>query len=68
MSACFASNAPDQAHWTLNSCFGVFRTVWLYLGPFRCLKKLGAKQAEMEQLMQKFMPRNGVGIFRNKRS
>ena len=42
------TNAPDQPHWTLNSCFGVFRTVWLYLGLFRCLKKLGAKRAEME--------------------
>ena len=62
------TNALDQPHWTLNSCFGVFRTVWCYLGPFRCLKKLGAKRAEMEQLMQKFMPRNHVGIFLNKRS
>ena len=26
---------------------------------------LGAKQAEMVQLMQKFMPRSHIGIFRN---
>ena len=63
-----ATNAPDQPHWTLNSCFSVFHTIWLYLGLFRCLKKLGAKRAEMEQLIQKFMPRSRVGIFHNKRS
>ena len=68
MSECFATNAPDQPQWTLNSCFGVFRTVWMYLGPFRCLTKLGAKWAEMEQLMQTFMPRSRAGIFCNERS
>ena len=68
MSEFFATNSPDQPHWTLNSCFGVFRNVWMYLGPFRCLTKLGAKRAEMEQLMQKFLPQSRVGIFRNKRS
>ena len=64
----FATNPLDPLHCSLNSCFGVFRTVWCYLGPFRCHKKLGAKRAEMEQLMQKFVPRSRVGIFRNKRS
>ena len=60
MSECFATNAPDQPQWTLNSCFGVFRTVWMYLGPFRCLTKLGAKRAELVQL---FVPRSRIGIF-----
>ena len=33
------------------------------LGPFGCLTKLGAKRAE---LVQKFVPRSRIGIFRNK--
>ena len=68
MSEFFATNAPDQPHWTLNSCFGVFCKVWMYLGPFRCLTNLGAKRAKMEQLMQTFVPRSRAGIFRNERS
>ena len=70
MKSCWnsAQLTPVSTHWTLNSCFGVFRTIWLYLGPFRCLKKFGAKRAEMEQLMQKFVPQSRVGIFCNKRS
>ena len=42
--------------------FGAFRTIWVHLGPFGCLTKLGAKQTE---LVQKFVPRSRVGIFRN---
>ena len=34
-------------------------------GPFGCLTKLGAKQAE---LVQKFVPRSRVGIVRNERT
>ena len=34
----------------------------MYLGPFGCLTKLGAKWAK---LVQKFVPRTRVGIFRN---
>ena len=34
----------------------------MYLGPFGCLTKLGAKRAE---LVQKFEPRSRIGIFRN---
>ena len=30
----FIMNAPDPRHWTLNSCFTAFSTIWLYLGPF----------------------------------
>jgi len=37
----------------------------VHLGPFGCLTKLGAKQAE---LVQNFMPRSRVGIFRNERT
>ena len=37
----------------------------MHLGPFGCLTKLGEKQAE---LVQKFVPRSRVGIFRNERA
>ena len=42
-------NAPDPPHWTLNSCFGVIRTIWVRLVPFGYLTKLGAKRAEVVQ-------------------
>ena len=59
----FIMNAPDPPHWPLNSCFGVFRTLWMHLGPFGCRTKLSAKRAE---LVQKFVPRSRVLIFCNK--
>ena len=37
----------------------------MHSGPFVCLTKLGAKQAE---LVQKFVPRSRVEIFRNERT
>ena len=55
-------NAPDPPHWTLNSRFAAFRTIWVHLGLFSCLIKLGAKRAE---LVQKFVPRSCIRIFRN---
>src|SRR6185437_7942523 len=45
--------------------FGAFRTIWVHSGPFGCLTKLGATRAE---LVQKFVPRSCVGIFRNERT
>src|SRR6185312_6849311 len=36
---------PDPHNWTLNSCFSVFRNVWVQLGQFRYCTKLGAKWA-----------------------
>ena len=56
----FATNPPDPLHWSLNSCFGAFRTIWVFLRPFGCLTKLGAKRSEQ---VQKFVPRSRVGIF-----
>ena len=44
----------------LNSCFSAFCTVWVFLRPFGCLTKLGAKCSEQ---VQKFVPRSRVGIF-----
>ena len=45
--------------------FGAFRTIWVHLGPFGCLTKLGAQRAE---LVQKVVPRSRFRIFRNERT
>ena len=58
----FAMNTPDPPHWTLNLCFGAIRTIWEHFKPFGCRTKIDAKRAE---LVQKFVPRNRVGIFQN---
>ena len=44
--------------------FGAFCTIWVHSGPFGCPMKLGAKRAE---LVQMFVQRSRVGIFRNER-
>jgi len=43
--------------------FWCVRSIWVHSGLFGCLTKLDAKRAE---LVQKFMPRSRVGIYRNK--
>ena len=58
----FAMNAPDPPHWTLNFCFRAICTILVHLGLFGCLIKLGAERAEV---VQKFMPRSRIGIFRD---
>jgi len=63
-----SQRTPDPPHGTLNLCFGVFHTVWVHLGPFRRLTKLGSKRAELVRLMQKLVPRCHFGIFRNERT
>ena len=55
-------NTPDPPHWTINYRFAAFCTIWVHLGLFGCLTKLGAKRAK---LVQKFVPRSCIGIFRN---
>src|SRR6185369_99484 len=59
----FSTNTTDPPHWTPNSCFGVYCTIWMQFGPFRCRTKLGAKRAE---LVEKYVPRSRVIIFRIK--
>ena len=49
---------PKLTFWSVSYYFGA-------LGPFGCLTELGAKPAE---LVQKFMPRSRIGIFRNQRT
>ena len=48
-----------------NSSFIVFYTIFVHLAPFGCVTKLSAKRAK---LMEKFVPRSRVGIFRNERN
>ena len=64
----FATNTPDTHHWTLNSCFGAFLSVWGHLEPFCYRMKLAAKRAKLVQVMQKFVPRCLVRSFCNERS
>ena len=45
--------------------FWCVRTIWVHSGLFSCFTKLVAKRAE---LVQKFVPRSRIGIFRNKRA
>ena len=66
-SGFFAMNTPNPPHWTLNSCFRKFHSVWVHLLWFRNCMKLSAQRCELVQLMQKFMPPSHVRIFCNER-
>ena len=48
--------------------FGAFLSVWGHLEPFCYCMKLATKRAKLVQVMQKFMPRCLVRIFRIERS
>ena len=61
-------NAPNPANWTLNSCFGVFRSVSVHLAIFNYYTKLVAKWDELVQLMDEFVPLSRIGIFHNERT
>ena len=56
-------NAPNNRHWTPNSCFGALHSVWVHLGSFRNCMEFGAKQCELVQLMRKVVPRSHAWIF-----
>ena len=56
---------PIHPHSSLNSCLGAFRTIWVHLGPFGCITKLGTKWAE---LGQKFVPQSRVRMVHNERT
>ena len=43
----------------------MFRTIWVHLGPFGCLTERDGKRAE---LVQNFMPRSRIRIFRDERT
>jgi len=53
---------PIHPHWTLNSCFCAFRTIWVHLGPFGCVTTLSLKRVT---LVQKFVSRSHFGICRH---
>src|SRR6185369_6942781 len=61
----FCNERTRSTPLTLNSRFGAFLTIWVHSELFCCLSKLGAKRAE---LVQKFVQRSRVGIFRNERT
>ena len=61
----FATNLPNPRHLILNSCYGMFHSVWGHSGAFCYGSKLGAKLAEQVQLMQKFVPQSRVRCFHN---
>jgi len=56
---------PIHPHWTINSCFGASRSIWVHLVMFHYYMKIGAKWVELEQLMHMFMPWSRIRIFRN---
>ena len=56
---------PIRPHWTLNSCFCAFHTIWVHLGLFGCVTTLSLKRVK---LVQKFGTRSRVRIFRNERT
>ena len=64
----FTMNALDPPHSTLNSYFTVFCSVWVHLELFRYCMKLGAKWAELVQLIQMFVAQIHVKIFRIERT
>jgi len=56
---CLVRNSQNECsrstYWTLSSCFHVFLSIWVHLGPFCYHAKLKAKRAILVQLMQKFV-------------
>ena len=59
----FRNERTRPPYWTLNSWISAFCSVWVHFGLFRYCMKLGAKWAELVQLMQKFVPRTRIGTF-----
>ena len=51
VSNIFATNAPGPLHWTVNTCFGEFRSVWVHLGSFHFCTKLDAIWVGLEPLL-----------------
>ena len=64
----FRNERTQSAPLDRNSCFCALHSVWVHLGSICNCIKLDAKQGELVQLIQKFVPRSHVGIFRNERT
>jgi hypothetical protein len=58
----FRKERTRSTLWTLNCRFVALYTIWVHSGQFGCLTKLDAKWAV---LVQKFVPRSRIRIFRN---
>ena len=56
---------PIRPHWTLNSYFFAFHTIWMHFGQFGCVTTLSLKRVK---LVEKFVTRSRVRIFRNERT
>jgi len=56
---------PIRPHWTLNSYFFAFHTIWMHFGQFGCVTTLSLKRVK---LVEKFVTRSCVRIFRNERT
>ena len=67
LNSCFDAFGGVWVHFGLfQYCtIGAFRSVWVHFGLFRYCTKLGAKWAELVQLVQKFRPRSRIRIFCN---
>ena len=63
MPGFYSTNTQNPLHWTLNSCFGALHSVYVHLGWFHNCMKLGAKQGELVQLMQKYVHEVTSGFF-----
>ena len=68
----YAENPPDPPHWTLNSCFGAFCSVWVHFVVFGCIldcfvtaRNWMQSGLKMVELMHKFVAWNRIGSFRN---
>ena len=61
----FHNEPLDPPYWILSSCFGALCTIWLHLGQSGYITTLSAKRAK---LVQKFVQRSRVEIFRNERT
>ena len=64
----FCSEPPDPPHWTLNSCFGAFHSVWVHFDCFVTVRNSIQSRLKMVELMHKFVAWSRVGIFRNERT
>ena len=60
----FATNAPDPPHWTLNSCIGVFHSVWDAFWIVWLLHKARCKMGWTSAINAKVRARSRIRIFR----
>ena len=57
------NSVQHSVNWYVDSSFDALHSVWVHLGSFPNCMKLGAKQCELVQLMQKFVLKVTSGFF-----